>query len=552
MKNKDKNKPQIHSTLKEDGTTFIDKLNDSLQKKETLIFCFILGLAILFSWKIFDPRISLSGDDSSYVMRANEFLKNHTFPSYQGPFFPMILALMIKLKGVIDIQLLKMVSFVSFIASIPFFFFALKGKLKPMILLPFIALYAFNSLELIYSSFLLSESFYLLLESICFFILLKFCLSDNNKPWIHFLIPCILLGVFMYTLGITRNIGIISFPLVIVPMLLFKHYKAALITVLGFLLMLGAFYAYKAQFTAPPQLDSQLKVLLNKNAYSDADGKEDVAGFLGRVVDNSNQYLSKHMLSSMGFRKAPTDTDVPLGNSPIATIFMYALMLFGLYTAYRKKDLIIIINYLFAFALSLATFVILQAFWDQDRLILIFFPFWVIGLLYALYQLSTTFLKGIGSTLYIVLFSLAIITTVVKSVGLFEEKSTIMSDFNDGDKYAGFDPNWQNYLAMCEWCSKNISTKEKILVRKQEMGYVVSDGYLFAGVYKSPDKTQTADTILNSYKREHIRYILQDHIFGTVTNYLNVINSAYPAMLKETKRIGTNPDTDAVLYELQY
>jgi len=421
-----------------------------------------------------------------------------------------------------------------------------------MILLPFIALYAFNSLELIYSSYLLSESFYLLLESICFFILFKFCLSDNNKPWIHFLIPCILLGVFMYTLGITRNIGIISFPLVVVPMLFFKHYKAALITVLGFLFMFGAFYVYKSQFAAPPQLDSQLKVLLNKNAYSDADGKEDVAGFFGRVVDNSNQYLSKHMLSSMGFRKAPTDTYAPLGNSPIATVFMYALMLFGLYTAYRKKDLIIIINYLFAFALSLATFVILQAFWDQDRLILIFFPFWIIGLLYALYQLSTTFLKGIGSTLYIVLFSLAIITTVVKSVGLFEEKSTIMSDFNDGDKYAGFDPNWQNYLAMCEWCSKNISTKEKILVRKQEMGYVVSDGYLFAGVYKSPDKNQTADTILNSYKRDHIRYILQDHIFGTVTNYLNVINSAYPAMLKEKKRIGTTPDTDAVLYELQY
>ena len=550
MKNKEKTKP--HPNLKQEGNSFIDKMNDALQKKQNFIFYFILALAILFSWKIFDPRISLSGDDSSYVMRANEFLKNHTFPSYQGPFFPMILALMIKLKGVIDIQLLKMVSFVSFITSIPFFFFALKGKLKPMILLPFIALYAFNSLELIYSSYLLSESFYLLLESICFFILFKFCLSDNNKPWIHFLIPCILLGVFIYTLGITRNIGIISFPLFIVPMLLFKHYKAALITVIGFLLMFGAFYVYKSQFAAPPQLDSQLKILLNKNAYSDADGKEDLAGFFGRVVDNSNQYLSKHMLSSMGLRKAPTDTDAPLSNSPIATIFMYALMLFGLYIAYRKKDLIIIINYLFAFALSLATFLILQAFWDQDRLILIFSPFWIIGLLYALYQLSTTFLKGIGSSLYIILFSLSLITTTVKSVGLFDEKSSIMSDFNNGDKYAGFDPNWQNYLAMCEWCSKNISTKEKILVRKQEMGYVVSDGYLFAGVYKSPDKNQTADSILNSYKRDHIRYVLQDHIFGTVTNYLSVINNAYPAMLKEKKRIGTTPDTDAVLYELQY
>ena len=51
------------------------------------------------------------------------------------------------------------------------------------------------------------------------------------------------------------------------------------------------------------QFSTQGSGLMNKDYYNPQAGKEDLSGFVTRLIDNSNLYLSKHFLSIIGFWK---------------------------------------------------------------------------------------------------------------------------------------------------------------------------------------------------------------------------------------------------------
>ena len=64
---------------------FLDVLNVFFKKIAPLLFWLGLGMTILFSLLLFDLKVSDGGDDSSYIVRAYEFIKNGVFPTFQGP-----------------------------------------------------------------------------------------------------------------------------------------------------------------------------------------------------------------------------------------------------------------------------------------------------------------------------------------------------------------------------------------------------------------------------------------------------------------------------------
>jgi hypothetical protein len=84
------------------------------------------------------------------------------------------------------------------------------------------------------------------------------------------------------------------------------------------------------------------------------------------------------------------------------------------------------------------------------------------------------------------------------------------------------------------------------------MAFVYSNGREFDGFYRSPDKDQTADSILSLMKNRKITHVLQDQIFGTIGNYLQIINQQYPQKLKVIHSIGEQNDRPATLIEIQY
>ncbi len=69
-----------------------DMLDKFLEKKAKVLFIGSFILTVLFSMLLFEVRVSLTGDDSTYIIRASRFFHDGTFPTFQGPLYPIILA----------------------------------------------------------------------------------------------------------------------------------------------------------------------------------------------------------------------------------------------------------------------------------------------------------------------------------------------------------------------------------------------------------------------------------------------------------------------------
>ena len=70
---------------------FFSTIEDFLKKRERLLFGFAFFLTIIFALLLFDLKINVGGDDSAYIIRALDFIRNGTFPSFQGPLYPIFL-----------------------------------------------------------------------------------------------------------------------------------------------------------------------------------------------------------------------------------------------------------------------------------------------------------------------------------------------------------------------------------------------------------------------------------------------------------------------------
>jgi hypothetical protein len=88
--------------------SFVEKINVFFDSKLNTVFLVSIILSILIFYNLFDIRVSLSGDDSEYILRAYNFIHGE-FPTFQGSLYPIVLSPFIALFG-ISLPLLKMLS----------------------------------------------------------------------------------------------------------------------------------------------------------------------------------------------------------------------------------------------------------------------------------------------------------------------------------------------------------------------------------------------------------------------------------------------------------
>ena len=88
-----------------------DRINRWFERHEKIIFYSLLFFSTLFSFLLFDAKVSDGGDDSSYIERAWSLLHEGKFPYYQGPGYPIFLSMIVKIFG-LNVIALKMFSVV--------------------------------------------------------------------------------------------------------------------------------------------------------------------------------------------------------------------------------------------------------------------------------------------------------------------------------------------------------------------------------------------------------------------------------------------------------
>lgn len=452
----------------------------------------VLAFGLLFSFLLFDSRISLSGDDSAYIMRAHDFIHHFTYPSFQGPMYPFILAPVVLIFGV-SLVPLKLISMISILAFLYLFYLVFRHRISNFLLLGILFLLSINSYLLYYASQTYSEAFYLFVEIIVLFVFFKkFIANEESVSMKQDLKRHALLASVLLVLALTRSVGFSAIFAVAGYFLFTRQWKNLLYSIAAFSLFFIVFQGVKYMLWSDGglQFSSQGTGLLQKDYYNPQAGNEDIAGLFKRLIENTNLYLSKHFMYFTGLRKF----DIMMSVKPLYSILIVLLSLTSIVYSFRKNKYVFFTG-LFTGAFLFVTFVVLQSKWDQSRLVIPALPFLILLVLYALYS-ATTLNKAriLQFTLPLVLFIMFLQTFGATVVAVKESSS------NSG-KYGGFTPDWKNYMKASEWVADNLTKADKVACRKPSISFIYGKGHDFYGIMQLPN--YSTDAFLNFWEKNN-------------------------------------------------
>jgi hypothetical protein len=397
-----------------------------------------------------------------------------------------------------------------------------------------------------------NEAFFLFLQALFFYVFFRAIdIIEKNenlikKTWKSWLLT----GLVATIVLLTKNISIVLIIVLIVFFIFRKQYINALISIISIGIFWSIFYLLKTIIWGSVlQYSSQGQMLLLKDPYNPALGKEDFIGYISRLLNNANLFLSKRLMQILGF----LDND-SITTSTGITILILLLMIFGFFMAFRNKNKYILFTSLYAIIMSGTTFVALQTRWDQPRIIMILVPFILITILYGIYHILSKGSSPIQSIfIYFVIF--LIIPCFYKTINKIPENINILKHNLEGNIYYGYTPDWENFLRMSEWCGKNLPKGSLVASRKPSMSFIYSKGMKFYGVFTVTPKDTIADSTLAKYKRDGVTHILigslrrnplvvDGNVINTLHRIMYPIALKYPQKLKLVHEIGDIDNTN--------
>jgi hypothetical protein len=436
--------------------SLLDKMENHLQKNDRIYFRVIFVLTALVSLLLYDPRVSLTGDDSDYILAANRFLKDFHFPGAQAMLYKIALSPVAYIFG-LSLFPLKMFSLLSMLGFMYFTFKAFRRKIPASILLPVLALISVNSYVLYYASQTYAEAFFMFMLSLFILVFFRFIKKEEPEPvgWDKEIKVLLCLALSALSVALTRTVG---FSIAIGTAGYFLFYRQWRKLGLFLVCYAALFVVYSLLKdwiwgNSELQFSGQGSALLNKNPYRMEEGKEDFAGFLVRFWQNSNQYLSNGLFRIMGFQYQIGE------NSVFRMLLVYVGAVAGLCFSF-KRNKYLFATILIAGAFLAVTFIILQVFWNQERLIIPVYPFILMSILACLYYLLSK--NGVRRFRFIY----PVFVAILFISGLNDTLKAIPEARKLKNQYSGLSPDWLNYLKASELAGKNLKENDLVACRK--------------------------------------------------------------------------------------
>jgi hypothetical protein len=527
-------------------------LEEFLFKQRYYILGAAILLSLLFAWLIFDYKVSMNGDDSAYIQRAWDFIDKGIFPSFQGPLYPIFLTIPLSIWG-LNITVLKWASLICLSSSIFVLFKALEKHLPMVILLPILLLTAININLLYYSSQTFSEAFFMLMQALLLWVFTSTVLEKGQLREKISPIGPLVLGLMVVLLSLTRFVGLAAIVAVLVFFLAYKKWREAAISAGSFAFGYALYNLIKKYvFHDIGGMDNQMKILTQVDPYDPSKGMETIGGYVGRLFDNADIYLSKLFMAAMALRAEDAEPSRVIGLLLIAALVCTTILAYQ----YNKA---LFFSLLYTGASCGLTFVMLQKVWGQERLIIIFLPFLMAGLLGLIYYIgewrSMSALKWVSLGLSIIL----ILPLLGKAAAKIQEYSLTRSMNQQGDLLYGLNPDMRNYIEMSRWCKDNLPKGSLVAVRKPTISFVYANGHDFYGIFSTP--TENADSLLAPLKENKVTHIMDASIrtnpdvnngitISTIQRYMYYIERAYPGTFRLIHEVGA--DEKARLYEIRY
>ena len=454
-------------------------LESFFQNNEQALFISTVIIFLFWAVMLFQLKISLGEDDSAYIMAAKNFLQGKTFPTWHGSFYPIFVALFIKIFGGINLTLLKTINIILDALQLVFLYYAFRRRVRSSLLILSLLFASVNVFLLIYSSLTYSEPLYMAIQAGMLWAF--FALYDKiqqNVPFKKTITAWLWLGLAMFLLSITRNIGWAGIITVVLFFLLDKRWREAGLSIIAMLVFYLPYNLYKVSVwhIHKAGFEGQFNAIFMKNPYNPHLGHETFSGFINRFLINSKQYLSYHLINILGFTP-------PNRGSALLTIIVYIAFFYTLFILWKKKrELLLPILYI-GIAVAV-TFITQQTFWNQERLILIYVPIIVILLSSAIYE----HLKNKKSYILAHIFLLLIIVlSFGRTIKYYKEYKPLKQSILAGNKFAGLTPDWKHYLQAVQYAAEHLPDSIHIACRKPGIAFINTNGREFTGIYKFPD-----------------------------------------------------------------
>ena len=486
------------SKLIKKDTGLFERINNYLSRNINWVFWIVFTFTLLFGILLFDIRVSTSGDDSTYIVRAFDFIHHSIYPSFQGPLYPIILGLFISVSGIKLIPL-KIVSLIFILLFIWFTWKAFKERIPAILLAAVLILVSINSYILYYASQTYSEALFMFLQAFMFFLFFRLFVieKDINKTISVRFRQSLFLAFLVICLGFTRLIGFAAVFAIALFFILKSQWKNLLIFTAVFtcLLVVVQTFIFIAWGNTGISFPDLVQSLLLKDYYNPAYGKENLSGFISRFADNSNLYLSNYFYTLLGLHKA----DNLFVSYPFVTLLSCLMLIASVIVAFRKNDGLFFTGIYIIIFLSI-TFLIAHPFWRQIRFIIPYFLLILMMFLYFLYYVLN--LKPFKSLQFIfpVVVLLLVYLTLKATIPQIREVRQVVN------KYSGMTPDWRNYCKISEWTSGNLPSDAVIACRKPAISFIYSKGKPFYGIMRMP--FYSADSLLLNWQNNHLPYYL--------------------------------------------
>jgi hypothetical protein len=328
------------------------------------------------------------------------------------------------------------------------------------------------------------------------------------------------------------------------------------------LLSVGLFYfpyklIIKWIFGNVNQYSNQSKILFQKDPYDASLGNEDFAGFIQRFLDNSELYLSKRFFQIIGWMNEQNSSTYS-----IIALSMWILFLVGILKLIKQKNYLLLFSSIYTLGLISLSFIILQARWDQPRIIMVAMP---VMLLVYFNLFQNWFKSSFGKNIYLILITMFVGSMVISTFKRGINNIPILIKNLNGDIYYGYTPDWQNFLKASEWCGKNLPPDAYVASRKAPMSFIYGKRKFFPiySVIKKDETTNQSnpDSALAYFKLNGVTHILLPNlridptkntgqVINTIHNILEPIARKYPESLV---LIHTEGETEqCFFYEIKY
>lgn len=477
----------------------------------------VLGLFILISLLMFDPKPFVGGDNAAYVLLSKSLVqgkglseiwtpdgKAHT----QYPFgFPLLLSPISLLR--LPYAWYKLVPWLSGLLSLLAFWLLIKEGKKFLNIVPAFLL-AINPYFLEYTHWVLSELPFTLFVLLTFLALKKWEKSGGHL-WLAVVILSAVFANHLRSAGIALYLGIFIY------LLFQRKFKASAIFMAGCIALTLPWALRNSHYGTS---GGYLEQFLMRDPYQPELGLLGMGGLAQRFIANLRIY-SVNVLPRMMFPAA--DGWGLSGSLGIIMLLAVIPALAALTARIIKKPK----GYDWFVLVYLGMSLLWPEAWSDIRFLLPLLPFLLFYLVQAYgYAVSLVFKRG---SLWPAVMLLFLIAAANVSAGWNMIDSNLKAGkYHSQDKYSGYDPAWRSFFAAAEWVKANTPENSIVVSRKPTLFYLGAERRSFCYPF-----TTNQDSILKSVDKAD--YVMVEPVSGTGQRFL--IPAVQPLLDKKFKII---------------